>query len=1031
MQPNHLLKLRWFFLAAMLPVLIALVLLLAKSYQRERAYLEVHAMQATRALGRAVEIEVFAAEKAVHTLAIAARNVDRKDFAELDAAARDVIRSTEVADLIALTDRSGQQMFNTAVPFGTPLPHTVNMDRLNRMFATGKPYVSDLLVGTVSKRFLITIDVPVESRGHIVYDMNAGLMSDRLGRLLQGQSLPHEWIGAIMDRKGVLVARTLDAEKFVGKKAAPAMQETLAGAPEGTLETQTLEGIPVMVTYSRSPTLGYTAFIGVPVSVFAAESRRNVAMAGLAAVATILISLTLAWRFGRQTLNAVSGLTAAVDAAAAGRSDYQLPAAGPEELVRLGGQFDQMMEARRKAEADAMNEQLRLFNILERLPSYVLLLTPDYRVAFANRVFRERFGDSHGRRCYEFLFDRSEPCETCETYCVLDGPETHEWEWSGPDGRDYLIYDRRIIDGDGSRFILEMGIDMTERKRAEREQQRLNRALRLLSDSSLMMALAEDEPRLLADVCRLVVETGGYLMAWIGFAECDEAKSVRPVAQSGYEEGYLETVHISWDEAQAIGQGPTGVAIRTGTTQLNQNCLTNPTMLPWREAAIKRGYQASIALPLIGKEHTLGALTLYAAEAEAFNPQEVELLEELARNVAFGIETLRARRQREQAEAATRAKSAFLANMSHEIRTPMNAILGMAHLMRRDGLTPKQTSQLDKIDVAAGHLLHIINDILDLSKIEAGKLKLVEEIINVSGLLSNIVSILSPRINEKKLRLVVDAAPIPGALRGDPTRITQSVLNYANNAVKFTESGTITIRTSVVEDTASDVLLRFEVADTGIGIPKESLERLFVAFEQADNSTTREFGGTGLGLAITRRLAQLMGGDAGASSTPGQGSSFWFTARLAKSSTEAPRKAQQQEDEAEALLTRNFGGRRILLAEDDAINREIALELLSDVGLQVDVASDGAQAVDMARRERYELILMDMQMPHVDGLEATRQIRARGDEMPIIAMTANAFAEDRLRCEAAGMNDFLSKPVMPQHLYATLLKWLKPLQSVQ
>jgi PAS domain S-box-containing protein len=382
---------------------------------------------------------------------------------------------------------------------------------------------------------------------------------------------------------------------------------------------------------------------------------------------------------------------------------------------------------------------------------------------------------------------------------------------------------------------------------------------------------------------------------------------------------------------------------------------------------------------------------------------------------------------RTQAETANIAKSAFLANMSHEIRTPMNGIVGMANILRREGVTPQQAERIDTINISAQHLLCIINDILDLSKIEAGKLELEETPVVVNSLLANVSSILTERARAKGIHLLIETGHLPPNLMGDPTRLQQSILNYAINAIKFTEKGTVTLRTIKQEETAEAVRVRFEVQDTGIGISPTAISRLFNAFEQADSTTTRKYGGTGLGLAITKRLAQLMGGDAGAESTPGVGSTFWFTVRLSKGEAfRAPEVTSPGED-AETVLLRDYKGRRILLAEDEPINREISLMLLKDVGLAVDVAEDGVEAVELASRNRYDLILMDMQMPNLDGLDATRIIRALPGyaEIPILAITANAFAEDKARCFASGMNDFIIKPIMPESLFETLLKWLE------
>jgi PAS domain S-box-containing protein len=663
-------------------------------------------------------------------------------------------------------------------------------------------------------------------------------------------------------------------------------------------------------------------------------------------------------------------------------------------------------------EAMGLRSLLMLQRLLDHFPGIAYVKDADSRVLMANRGFQTLLGIDPagmiGRTSLEiFPGDFGEKI-TDDDRKVLESGTIAVIEES-LNGRDFETTKFIVDDGTGNRLLGGMTLDVTPRKQSERK---LKAQLKQLRELNHQLATAEEGLRRLSTAVEQspasIVITD--LNANIIFV--NEAFT----HASGY------------TAEEVIGRNPR--ILHSGETPPETYSDMWPTLLAgkvWRGEFINQRKDGSRYLELATispVRDNNGQITHYVAAKEDITERRRDEAELQAHRVH--LEQLVEQRTselaaaKEKADAANRAKSEFLANMSHEIRTPMNAIIGLNYLLRQSPLQPEQLEKLIKVSAAAEHLLQIINDILDLSKIEAGKLVLEKHAFSPGEVLRNIGEMIRDRAASKGLRVHVDTDGLPRHALGDVTRLRQVLLNFAGNALKFTESGSISLAGEVQRWDGEEMICRFSVSDTGIGIRPDDTVRLFNAFEQLDSSTTRRFGGTGLGLAIARHLAELMGGEVGVESSPGVGSRFWITARLGVASGEAA--LPPVTDDWQNMQLKG----RVLVVEDEAINRDIAVELLTSVGLEVVTAENGLQAIDRYKKSDFDLILMDVQMPELNGLDATRRIRALGNGtlVPVVALTANAFSGDRERCLDAGMTDFLAKPVYPDALYTLLAKYL-------
>jgi signal transduction histidine kinase/DNA-binding response OmpR family regulator len=618
--------------------------------------------------------------------------------------------------------------------------------------------------------------------------------------------------------------------------------------------------------------------------------------------------------------------------------------------------------------------------------------------------------------------------------------------------------------------------EIAERVRTEELLRKSNRAYKALSECNQALVHATKEVELLEEVCRIIVEDCGYHLVWVGFAEHDQAKTVRPVAQTGYEQGYLDAVNVTWADDER-GHGPIGTAIRTGKPVVHRDVLANPDYAPWHTEASERGYASFAALPLLtSKEKAIGVLNVYATQPDAFATEEMELLTELANDLAYGITSLRVRAERERAEeelrkhrdrleelvkertaeltiakdaaekarrlaeVANQAKSTFLAQMSHELRTPLNAVLGFSELMTRDpNLTPGQRANLETIGRSGEHLLALINDVLELSRIEAGRVEVQAESFDLWHMLLGLEELFRLRAETKDLTLVFERTHnVPQYVRTDANKLRQVLINLLGNAVKFTQEGGVMLRVNYEDGDRVSGRLLFEVEDTGPGIAPQEMGAVFDPFVQTE-SGQKSRTGSGLGLPVSRHFVRMMGGDIGVKSDLGAETVFRFDVpvQLVEACEVQPVQPTRRVVGLEPGQRATDSGLadsglvdgtpyRLLVVEDVDSNRQLLVQFLQPLGFDVREAVNGQEALDIWQQWKPHLIWMDMRMPVMDGLEASRRIKAdaRGQDVIIVALTASSFEEDRKMILSQGCDDYIRKPFREADILDALTKHL-------
>ncbi len=622
-------------------------------------------------------------------------------------------------------------------------------------------------------------------------------------------------------------------------------------------------------------------------------------------------------------------------------------------------------------------------------------------------------------------------CVSCDVKLLHDGVHHSLGQ------HDLVVQAVRIdavlsVDGLECRLILS---DITEQQETEHELNRLTRALLATNHCNQALIHCSNERELLQKICSIMVETGGYRMAWIGYAGNDKAKSIYATAQAGFEQGYIDTASLTWADVK-LGQGPIGKVIRSGKPSCIRDILNDPEFEPWRERASERGYASLQSFPLNSGKAVFGAITVYSALPDAFNAMETNLLNSLAENLGYGITMLRSRKNqaeaekalqstmnellaaKEKAEESDRLKTAFLANISHEIRTPMNGILGFSQLLKEPQLSgEEQVEYIDLIQQSGERMLNLINDLIDISRIDAKEATVQVTETNVNQLLDDIQAFFKLEAKKKGLRLSITKglSDMECFIETDSAKLTQIMTNLMQNAMKFTSKGGIDFGYSKKEGT-----LEFFCIDSGVGIAGDKKAKIFERFNQVNNSLTRAHEGAGLGLSISKAFVEMLGGAIKVESVVDAGSTFSFTLPYKKpvSTPEISLPIVNKAVDSPPSVC-------ILIAEDDSISTILFQKNLKGENITILCAENGWEALELVgHHPEINLVLMDIQMPVMNGYDASKLIKQKRPDLPIIAQSAFTSKEDKEKAIEAGCEGFLTKPINHTELLDLIKKLL-------